>query len=344
MAIFKRGKTWWVRFTSPSGSQIRQSAGTQCKKQAEELHDRLKSEIWRTEKLGDKPRHTWQEATVRWLEEKDQKADLLKDVGKLRWLDQILGDCLLDEVSRDMIDLIAKTKKHEASASTANRYLALVRAILRAARDDWDWIDKIPHVRLSPEPKRRVRWISEEQAARLIEELPPHLAIMAAFSLATGLRQSNVTYLRWDQVDLRREIAWIHADQSKSRKAMAVPLNADAMRVLKQQKGQSPAYVFVYQDKPVGRTTTKAWHAALERADIKDFRWHDLRHTWASWHVQRGTSLQELQELGGWATFEMVLRYAHLAADHLKSAASRIEGTISAQPEREGCLRLIVSR
>jgi integrase len=294
--------------------------------------------------LGDKPKHTWQEAVVRWLEEKDQKADRLKDVGKLRWLDQFLGKCLLDEVSRDKIDLIAKAKKREASASTANRYLALVRAILRAARDDWDWVDKIPRVRLSPEPKRRVRWITEEEARHLIEELPPHLAIMAAFSLATGLRQSNVTYLRWDQVDLQRAMAWIHADQSKSRKAISVPLNADALGILKRQQGGNPAYVFTYQGRPVDRTTTKAWYAALERAGIEDFRWHDLRHTWASWHVQRGTSLQELQELGGWATFEMVLRYAHLAADQLKSAASRIEGTILAQSDESKKLTLIVNK
>ena len=142
---------------------------------------------------------------------------------------------------------------------------------------------------------------------------------------------------------VRMKMAWIHADQSKSRKAIAVPLNADALEILKRQQGGNPAYVFTYQDKPVDRTTTKAWYAALERAGIKDFRWHDLRHTWASWHVQRGTSLQELQELGGWATFEMVLRYAHLAAGHLKAAASRIEGTILAQSEPSKKLKLIVS-
>jgi len=65
----------------------------------------------------------------------------------------------------------------------------------------------------------------------------------------------------------------------------------------------------------------------LERAGIRNFRWHDLRHTWASWHVQNGTSLQELQQLGGWTSFEMVLRYAHLSSDHLKSAAERVKVT-----------------
>ena len=72
------------------------------------------------------------------------------------------------------------------------------------------------------------------------------------------------------------------------------------------------------------QVSTKAWYAALKRAGITDFRWHDLRHTWASWHVQNGTPLFALQELGGWASAEMVRRYAHLAADHLAPYAERL--------------------
>ena len=68
-----------------------------------------------------------------------------------------------------------------------------------------------------------------------------------------------------------------------------------------------------------------AWKRSLAKAEITHFRFHDLRHTWASWHVMHGTSLQELMELGGWKSYEMVLRYAHLAPEHLADAASRIE-------------------
>jgi integrase len=93
---------------------------------------------------------------------------------------------------------------------------------------------------------------------------------------------------------------------------------------LTKQVGKHATRVFSYQGQPIIQVSTKAWYAALERAGIEDFRWHDLRHTWASWHVQNGTPLFALQELGGWASTEMVRRYAHLAADHLAPHAERL--------------------
>lgn len=327
MSVYKRGQTYWVRITAPGGQRIRQSAQTANRRKAQEYHDKLKAELWRVYKLGEKPRRTWQEAAVRWASDTDGKADHRNDVAKLRWLHQFLGNLYLDEVSRDLVDEIAGTKRKTATPATTNRYLALIRSILRAARDDWEWIHSVPRVRLFKEPQKRVRWITREEARTLIEELPEHLADMAAFTLSTGLRRSNVTNLRWDQVDLGRALAWIHPDQSKTRKAISVPLNMDALAILNHRADINSEFVFTYQGKPVLQTSTKAWYAALKRADISNFRWHDLRHTWASWHVQAGTSLQELMELGGWASYTMVLRYAHLATGQLKGAAERIEGS-----------------
>lgn len=86
------------------------------------------------------------------------------------------------------------------------------------------------------------------------------------------------------------------------------------------------------------QVSTKAWKKALKRAGIEDFRWRDLRHTWASWHVQSGTPLHVLQELGGWQTATMVRRYAHLAVDHLAAYVghTNIHGTNVAQ-SAQGC-------
>lgn len=272
-----------------------------------------------------KARHTWEEAAARWLRETSHKADHAKDKAKLNWLAPHFAGLHLDELTRDRIDDIAQIKLATAKPSTVNRYLALIRAILHMARDEWEWIPRAPRVRMLHESRKRVRWLTPDEAARLLHQLPPHLAAMARFTLATGLRQHNVSYLRWDQIDLDRGMAWIHADEFKSRKAISVPLNTVALEVLHAQKGKHSEWVFVYQGHPVDRTSTAAWKRALERAGIKDFRWHDLRHTWASWHAQAGTTLHELMELGGWSCMDMVLRYAHLAGEHLKKPASNIE-------------------
>ena len=95
----------------------------------------------------------------------------------------------------------------------------------------------------------------------------------------------------WSQVDQERRLAWIHPDQAKARKAIPVPLNADALAVLESRKGKHSTFVFTYRENPIKQVATKAWKNALGRAGIKNFRWHDLRHTWASWHVQQGTPL-----------------------------------------------------
>lgn len=337
MGVYKRGDVWWIDFTTPNGRRVRESSGTEDPAKAQELHDRLKVRAWEEQRLGIKPDRSWREASVRWLKEKSHKRSHQRDVEKLRWLDQFLGHLMLSQVTRDLIDKVGERKAEESSPSNANRYLALIRSILRRAKDDWEWVDHIPKVRLYPESKRRVRWITKEEAARLLEALPVHLRDMAQFALSTGLRQRNVSLLRWNQLDMVRKVAWIHPDEAKAGKAISVPLNQDALDVLRRRLGKNEDFVFTFKGRPNQVCSTRAWKQALAKAGITDFRWHDLRHTWASWHVQSGTSLQELMELGGWSSYEMVMRYAHLAADHLRVAACRLDGTFTSQ----SALRLV---
>jgi integrase len=144
------------------------------------------------------------------------------------------------------------------------------------------------------------------------------------------LRAANqLTGLEWSQIDMQNKIAWIHADQSKNGKPIRIPLNDDALLVLRQQIGSHQCRVFTYEGKPIGKVSTKFFRTALIRAGIEGFCWHGLRHTWASWHVQAGTPLNVLQELGGWSDYKMVLRYAHLAPEHLSEYANRLTGIVA---------------
>lgn len=331
MALIKRGKTWWIRF-SHNGERIQRSTGTADKVAAQQLHDKLKSEIWAVDRLKVTPKHSWPDAVMRWLRENDHKRSIKTDKVHLRWLDQHLNKYNLQDITGNLIEEIAIAKENEGvQPSSINRMLEVLRSILRKAHRDWEWLDKMPRVRMRHEDNHRIRWLSHSEAQRLIDELPEHLADMATFTLATGLRASNVTGLQWKNIDLKKGHMWINPDEAKTGKAIAVPLNQVALAILNKNKHRHTTNVFTYNQNPIKQCNTKAWRNALTRAGIKNFRWHDLRHTWASWHVQNGTSLQELQLLGGWSSFEMVLRYAHLSSEHLRSAADRLGNTILRQ-------------
>jgi integrase len=300
------------------------------------MHDKLKSEAWRVERLGCKQQYTWDDAGYKWLKETGHKRTHDEDMQKLLWLQQFLRGRLLEEIGRDDIARIGDEKKAETSAATANRYLALIRAILRSACYEWEWIERVPKVKLYRESARRVRWLKPEEARRLLNELPEHQRDIALFALLTGLRQANVAGLTWMQIDLQRRTLWIPGECAKAGEDIHVSLSDQAVCLLERRAGNHPERVFTYAGRPIVQVNTKAWRKALARAGIQNFRWHDLRHTWASWLVQHGTPLYELQEMAGWKSEAMVRRYAHLAPAKLaKNAAvvdAVIDGTNLAQP------------
>jgi integrase len=240
-------------------------------------------------------------------------------------LDPCLSKLTLNQINGDVVWSIAQglIKKGKKPA-TVNRYLALIRNMLKTARDEWQWLDSIPKIRLLPGEVERDRWLTREEADRLIKACPPHLAALVRFALATGCRASEITNLEWNRVDLSRRTAWIN--QTKNGTPRGVPLNNDAIQILEEQLSRHPKACFTYQGAPIRRSNCNtAWYNALEEAGLEDFRFHDLRHTWASWHRQAGTSTDELKDLGGWKTRSMVDRYAKFATDNLAFAAARIE-------------------
>jgi len=130
------------------------------------------------------------------------------DKTHLRWLDAHLRGKFLDEITRDLIDQMQAARLGEGvTNATVNRTLETLRSILRRAVEDWDWLERTPKVLILKEPNRRVRYLSRNEAQKLLAELPAHLANMAAFTLETGLRRGNVTGLQRTQVDLNNRRA-----------------------------------------------------------------------------------------------------------------------------------------
>lgn len=336
----------WVRFTTPNGREIFKSSRTTDRAFASEWASKLHAQAYRQDRLGEKPRRRWAEAMTRWVEAHQHKRSLKKDQHNLHWLHPWLGDKYLDEINSELLADIAAARRAQprdkaregrktnpdgprTSQATADKMLALVRSILRAAAS-WGWLDSVPAIKLAPPPSDEdYRWLTRDDAAKLHDALADHLRPMYLLSLSTGLREQNVLRLEWTRVDLARKSLRITAAAAKGKRAIGVPLNRDALAILQAQQGQHVKWVFP-GDGPKGEPFTRAnnhgFKAAQIRAGIAPLRWHDLRHTWASWHVMAGTSLRSLMELGGWRSYKSVLRYAHLSPDHLAADAARLEG------------------
>lgn len=321
MPIYRRPKSpyWWTRFTI-GGIKVRRSTETADRAQAQEFEAALRASLWRQRKLGERPAYLWQHARERWLTE-TRKRSKAQDESILKWFDHWLNDERIAAIDRELIEKLRTLKARKTSESTANRYMALLRAILRKAAREWDWLDKAPTVPMFPIEPQEPRYLTRAQFAKLRKELPPHLRSLAEFSVHTGLRMRNATHLSWDRVDLARGMVWIPGRSAKGKQAIAVWLNTAAAKVLRAQKGKHAERVFTFEGEPFDDANGAAFVKARTRAGVPWLRWHDLRHTWASWHVQAGTPLHALQELGGWKSDAMVKRYAHQSPDHLKAYA-----------------------
>ncbi|WP_208856077.1 tyrosine-type recombinase/integrase [Chromobacterium subtsugae] len=297
------------------------------------------AERWRVDQLGEKPEYTWDEACLRYAREKANKKSFADDVTKIRFFTGFFRGRILRSIKRDeVMDAVSKLVHvrgvstgharetgRAVSDATRNRYLAFASTLFNLAADEWEWIEKAPVFRKRKEPSRRIRWLKKEEASRLLAELAPHLRSIVQFALATGLRHSNIIDLEWSQVNLVKRLAWVNPEDAKAGKAIGVPLNDTATEVLIAQVGKHPRWVFTYRGDKLRQKAATGWKSALKRAGIENFRFHDLRHTWASWLVQEGVPLHIIQELGGWHSFEMVQRYAHLAPEHLRGHVTAID-------------------
>jgi integrase len=211
------------------------------------------------------------------------------------------------------------------SAATVNRELALLRHLLVLA-EEWGHVGKVPKFRLEREPEGRLRFLSEEEIARLLaacgSSAHPELRDAVQLALNTGMRKGEVLGLSWDRVDFARGV--ILLEKTKSGRRREVPMNDAADAVLSARTGPREGRVFST------RSVRKAFERAVGEAGLEDFRFHDLRHTAASHLVMRGASLADVRAVLGHTDIKMTMRYAHLSPEHLRSAVARLDGLAAA--------------
>jgi integrase len=321
MALYKRspGGPWWTRFTV-RGQPIRRSCRTTDRTKAEEYETSLRARFWRQVQLGEQV-HTWREAVTRYRREaiwrkntRDSNERALKILARL-------DHVAIAAINVDVVEAIRKHLRPRGPAAT-NRALAVLRGVLKSCVR-WGWLSHAPAVTLEHIPEREPNWLTPDQCTALLMELPEHTRAPALFSALTGLRMSNTRDLTWDRVDLDRGHLWIPSSHYKSKRTHSIPLDDGAVRLLRSLPRVGP-YVFTYKgEKIAGTFNTKAFRKARERAGVT-CRWHDLRHTFASWLAAQNASDRVLQAMCGWTSPKMASRYAHLRSADLRPWASAV--------------------
>lgn len=258
----------------------------------------------------------------------DSRKARTRDRWFLAWLSPKIDEYPVSSIADlDVIEEIRKDGLAEGwSHSTVDRCLRTVRAVLKKCVA-WRYLESCPPIPMYGEEEGEPRFLTPEQFARLRQELPPHLDRAARFAVNTLLRMRSQCGLTWDRIDIKAKMGWVPRAQMKGRAgAFNFPLNEEALRVLRECRAANPTglHVFQYEGKPIGDLNRGSFQKASERAGVPWLRWHDLRHTGASWAVQSGVTLPELMVLGNWKSYRMVLRYAHLAPSNAVEAARKV--------------------
>ncbi len=335
--VFERPKDsgkFYVRYADANG-RIRYKAGG-SKATAKALYLHLKEQA-RLRKLGlaaperkEPENPVLAEVINDYLERKQNVLRHFRHYIRLgRYWKDAFGNRRIRSITPANVETYRATRLTEASVATTNRELAFLKCVFNDAIEN-HLADENPvrRVKLLEENNARVRWLSDEEESRLFDALDPLGASATLLALHTGLRQEEQFKLRWEYVDLAKGI--ITVPRSKHGQVRYVPINDTARSVLLGLRNDT-AWVFPSRK----RTTTikpdnfilRHFKPALRQAGVENFRWHDLRHTFASRLVMAGVDLRTVQDLMGHKTIAMTLRYSHLAPEHLYAAVQKLSET-----------------
>ena len=331
MGLYKRGSVWWMRF-SHQGKQIRRSTETDDRKLAQRIFDKLKGETaegkWFEKLPGEN--YTFKALMDKYMKEysavNKKPTSHIRDKSLNAHLQKCFGQLYLPEItSRLIAEYKIKRRNEGACSRTVNYELSLMNHAFNMAIREWELIESNPVSRVKKERVRNIieRWLSVDEEKRLLLASPRWLQEIIIFAINTGLRRGEILNLNLSQVDFNRRTLIIF--EQKNGAIDTLPLNQKAMGILEdRRKKKMPdcdlAFPSQNGTRILDRNLFRAFHNAMERAQIENFRFHDLRHTFATRLVQSGVSIYEVQKLGRWKNASMVMRYAHHNPESLRSS------------------------
>jgi integrase len=295
-------------------------------------------------KTAESKRHTLKDAITRYEAHiLPTKPNSIKDQGRqLIWWKNTLGKQTLGDITpallaeqRDKLAQGITQRGNTRSPATVNRYLAALSHIFTIAVKEWGWLEHNPLLKVSKmkEPRGRVRFLSDDERHRLLQAAKesdnPYLYIIIVLCLSTGARKMEILNLTWKDVDLSRAMIILHETKNNERRSL--PLTGLALELMKAHskvRHLKTHLVFPSKNLKKSMDIRQPWETVLKKAEITDFRFHDLRHSAASYLAMNGASLAEIAAVLGHKTLSMVKRYAHLSEAHTAKVVARMNEKI----------------
>jgi integrase len=333
MSLFKRkGSPHWYTEIQVRGRRVCRSTGTCTRRTAEAFEKQLREETRReAERVGPSPGTRLKRASIDYTVDQMFGRYWLEHASKLRWATDVasygkrivnlIGHIRIADLTEvDIADMVETMRDAGTGQVALNRAISVLRGAHTMACKRWGCATQTIHWRMlrSKEPKERIRWLTKDEACRLLSCLPPHTSLIVEWSLYTGLRKAESLSLTWEAVDYARGTVDVTVKGGHKRQILL----SDAARSVLERAPKRSRYVF-------DRTNLrKHFVAGLAAADITNFRFHDLRHTNATWMRQEGASLEVIQRSLGHSSIQVTQRYAHVDDQEVLAASNAI-GTLS---------------
>jgi len=337
--IFKRGKNWGIDYLL-NGRRKREMVGANRLIAEKVLRKRL-TLITENKYLDIK-----KDKKVKFSEFADQYVELyLKPNFKTWWkserhnighLKNYFGHKFLNEIRPIDIEKFKLFRLNEVGKNSVNKTIGCLKAIFNKAIE-WDkfvFPNPVNKVKMFKINSQRTRYLEKEEISTLLSNCEGDLKAIVEFAVNTGMRKSEIFNLKWRDIDFKRGIMFLL--KTKNKEIREVPMNEAVKRILVGlRKVPDSPYVFVGKNGNAIVDVKKSFDTALNKSNIRDFRFHDLRHTFASQLVMSGVDLNTVRELLGHKDIKMTLRYSHLSCDHKMRAVGALDGQLVTNPSHQ---------
>lgn len=277
-------------------------------------------------------KHTLSELIERYIEyHLLQEGGDSKRIPQLRWWQDNLGNFLLTEMTSPRLSEMKHKLSNSRSSATVNRYLAALSHVFTMAVNEWEWMDNNPmrKVKRLVEPRGRVRYLSKVEKNTLLKACKlsetPALLPIVLIAVSTGMRQGEILNLKWPDIDLASGRLVIHKTKNNERRGITIVGKAlEELRKWSKVRAINTDLVFPGKNPKAPIFIRTPWLKVIKETEIEDFKFHDLRHTAASYLAMSGASLNEIAEILGHKTLSMVQRYAHLSEGYTTKVLERM--------------------